>query len=186
MLNFDYIGLFVRSYRMANNESLQSLADRSGVSRSMISQVESGQKSPTIMILAKLAGAMNISLEDFVKNPKGLHDAQMLISTKENIVSKKGSAFVCHQLAARSSSSLSDFYQFYFTKHGKTSFQANTLSGSVKYLWVEQGVLNIYLSSKKIQLKAGQGAKFNASIPHRFESQSGQLVKGTFLVAYKN
>jgi transcriptional regulator with XRE-family HTH domain len=185
-VNFDYIGLFIRSYRMANNESLQALADRSGVSRSMISQVESGQKSPTIMILAKLADAMNISLEDFVKNPKGLNDTQILISTNENVVSKKGSAFVCHQLCAKSNASLCDFYQFYFSEYGKTSFQANPLSGAVKYLWVEQGMLTIHLSSKKIQLKAGQGAKFNASIPHRFENQQGQLVKGTFIVAYKN
>ncbi|KGJ94009.1 helix-turn-helix domain-containing protein [Colwellia psychrerythraea] len=185
-MNFDYIGLFIRSYRMANDESLQSLADRSGVSRSMIAQVESGQKSPTIMILAKLANSMNISLEDFVKNPKNLHETQVLISTKENIVSKKESAFICHQLTARSSTSLTDFYQFYFTEHGKTSFSANPISDSLKYLWVEQGELTIYLSSKKIQLKAGQGAKFNASIPHRFVNQHGQLVKGTFLVAYKN
>ncbi len=170
---------------MANDESLQSLADRSGVSRSMIGQVESGQKSPTIMILAKLANAMNISLEDFVKNPKDLHETQVLVSTKENIVSKKDSAFVCHQLTARSNASLSDFYQFYFTDHGKTSFSANPISGSVKYLWVEQGVLTLHLSSKKIQVKAGQGAKFNASIPHRFENVTGKLVKGTFLVSYK-
>lgn len=185
-MNFDYIGLFVRSYRMANDESLQSLADRSGVSRSMIAQVESGQKSPTIMILAKLADAMNISLEDFVKNPKDLHETQVLISTKDNIVSKKDSAFVCHQLTTRSNASISDFYQFYFTEHGKTSFSANPESSSVKYLWVEQGLLTLYLSSKKIQLKAGQGAKFNASIPHRFVNQHGHLVKGTFLVAYRN
>jgi len=165
---------------------LQSLADRSGVSRSMIAQVESGQKSPTIMILAKLADAMNISLEDFVKSPKDLHGTQMLIPSNENIVSKKNSAFVCHQLTARSSASLCDFYQFYFTEYGKTSFLANPIPDSIKYLWVEQGVLTIYLSSKKIQLKAGQGVQFNASIPHRFVNQDGQLVKGTFLVVYKN
>lgn len=185
-MNFDYIGLFIRSFRLANNESLQSLADRSGVSRSMISQVESGQKSPTIMILAKLAEAMNINLEDFVKDPKGLQHSQKLIASKDNIVSKKGSVFVCHQLAARSSASLSDFYQFYFTDHGKTSFSANPISDSVKYLWVEQGKLSIYLSSQKIQLEAGQGAKFNASIPHRFENKDEKLVRGTFLVTYKN
>lgn len=185
-MNFDYIGLFIRSFRLANNESLQTLADRSGVSRSMISQVESGKKSPTIMILAKLADAMNISLEDFVKDPKGLNDMQVMIPTVENIVSKKGSIFVCHQLAARSSFSLADFYQFYFTEHGKTSFSANPVADSVKYIWLEKGNLTIYVSSKKIELEAGQGAKFNASIPHRFENKQGQLSQGNFYIGYKN
>ncbi len=185
-MNFDYIGSFIRSYRSANSESLQSLADRSGVSRSMIAQVESGQKNPTIMILAKLANAMNIRLEDFVKDPKGLHDTEILLPTNENIVSKKDSVFVCHQLTARSNASLSDFYQFYFIDHGKTSFSANPISDSIKYVWVEQGMLTVYLSSKKIMLDADQGVRFNASIPHRFENQLGLLVKGTFVVAYKN
>lgn len=185
-MNFDYIGLFIRSFRQANNESLQSLADRSGVSRSMISQVESGLKSPTLVILAKLANAMSISLEDFVKEPTGLNDIQVLQSAKENIVSKQGSVFVCHQLAAKSNVSLADFYQFYFTQHGKTLFSANPASKAIKYLWVEQGTLTIHLSSKKIQVAAGQGIKFDASIPHRFENRQGPLVKGTFFIAYRN
>jgi transcriptional regulator with XRE-family HTH domain len=185
-MNFDYLGLFIRSFRQANNESLQSLADRSGVSRSMISQIESSQKSPTIVVLAKLADAMNISLEDFVKAPTGLQNVQILVPSKENIVSKKGSVFVCHQLAAKSSSSLADFYRFYFTDHGKTSFSANTISGTVKYLWVEQGELTIILASKQIKVKAGQAIKFNASIPHRFENRQGIFAKGTFFVTYEN
>jgi len=185
-MNFDYLGLFIRSFRQANDESLQSLADRSGVSRSMISQIESGQKTPTIMVLAKLADAMNISLEDFVKAPTGLHQAQVLTPSQDNIVSKKGSVFVCHQLTAKSSSSLADFYQFYFTAHGKTSFSANAVSGTTKYIWVEQGELSIILASKKIQVQAGQAIKFNASTPHRFENRQGILARGTFFVTYEN
>ena len=185
-MNFDYLGLFIRSFRQANDESLQSLADRSGVSRSMISQIESGQKNPTIAVLAKLAQAMNINLEDLVKAPVGLNDAEILTPSKENIVSKKGSVFVCHQLAAKSNSSLADLYQFYFTEHGKTSFSANPVSGSIKYIWVEQGELTVILASKKIKARAGQAIKFNASIPHRFENRQGLLARGTFFVAYGN
>lgn len=184
-MNFDYLGLFIRSFRQANSESLQSLADRSGVSRSMISQIESGQKSPTIVVLAKLAEAMNIRLEDFVKAPVALDDINVFRSSADNIVSKKNSVFVCHQLAAKSSTSLADFYQFYFTDHGRTSFSANPVSGAVKYIWLEQGELTVILATKKIQMNAGQGAMFAASTPHRFENRQGGLAKGTFFVAYE-
>lgn len=183
-MNFDYLGLFIRSFRQSNDESLQSLADRSGVSRSMISQIESGQKSPTIVTLAKLAKAMNISLEDFVKAPSGLNDVKILTPSQDNIVSKKGSVFVCHQLSSRSSSSPADLYQFYFTNHGKTLFSANPKSNTVKYIWVDQGNLIIFLSSKKIQVQAGQAIQFKASTPHRFENRQGPLVKGTFFVSH--
>ncbi|MFT5593980.1 MAG: transcriptional regulator with XRE-family HTH domain [Oceanicoccus sp.] len=183
-MNFDYLGLFIRSFRQSNKESLQSLADRSGVSRSMISQIEGGQKSPTIVVLAKLADAMNISLEDFVKVPKGLDDFHVLTPSSGNIISKKGSVFVCHQLAAKSSASLADFYQFYFNDHGRTSFSANPVAGTIKYIWLDQGELTVILASQKIQMKAGQGLKIDAATPHRFENRKGLLARGTFFVAY--
>lgn len=183
-MNFDYLGLFIRSFRQANNESLQSLANRSGVSRSMISQIESGQKCPTIVVLAKLASAMSISLEDFVKPPVGSQVVEVLTPEQENIMSKKGSPFVCHQLMMKSATSPADFYRFCFTAHGKTAFSANPMADTVKYVWIEQGILTLYLASETIRVKAGQGLKFNASIPHRFENRLGELVKGTFFVGY--
>ena len=186
MSDFDYIGLFIRSFRQANNESLQALSDRSGVSRSMIAQIESAQKSPTLAVLAKLATAMNIAIEDLVKAPGEAHNGEVLIPDDGNIVSKKGSAFVCHLLALKSVSNPADLYRFYFKKYGKTSFSANPISGSTKYLWVESGKLTIYFASKILQVSAGQAVKLAASVPHKFENRKGELVKGTFFVAYNS
>lgn len=92
---------------------------------------------------------------------------------------------MCHQLIARSSASLIDFYQFYFTEHGKTSFSANAIARTVKHIWVEEGEMTVVLASQKTHVKAGQALTFNASIPHRFENRSGTLCKGTFFVTYE-
>ncbi|MEW6989805.1 helix-turn-helix domain-containing protein [Colwelliaceae bacterium 6441] len=184
-MEFDYLGSFIRSYRQANQETLQSLADRSSVSRSMISQIESGQKSPTIVVLSKLAKAMNISLEDFVKPPVGSQEVNILSPSKQNIVSKKNSSFVCHQLMSKSASSPADFYRFYFVKYGKTAFAANSTNGANKYLWVDSGTLAVHLASQLIYVEAGNAITFNANLPHRFENRFGELVQGTFFVAYQ-
>ena len=183
-MNFDYLGRFVRSYRQANNESLQSMADRSGVSRSMIGQIETGQKSPTLAALAKLAEAMNIRLEDLVKAPNNDQLVQRLRVSETNVVSRKDSPFVCHQLAVKSASSAGDFYRFYFRQHGKTRFSANPTTGCIKYIWVEQGELTLLLSSTRQTIKPEQGLQFDATLPHSFENRYGDLVKGTFFVAY--
>ncbi|MBU2713263.1 helix-turn-helix domain-containing protein [Zooshikella harenae] len=184
-MSFEYISAFIKSYRLANGESLQSLADRSGVSRSMISQIEGGQTSPTIVVLAKLATAMNVRLGDLVEPPRGSQDVQVVEPSEDNIISKRGSAFVCHQLMARVGQVPTDFYHFYFRKYGKTAFSAN-VPKSVKYLWLEQGQLNICVANKVIMVKASQMVTFNASMPHRFENRSGGLAKGVFIVSYLN
>lgn len=178
-----HISSFIRSYRQANSESLQSLANRSGVSRSMISQIESDKTSPTIAILYKLATAMNIKIGDLVEQPTSSRKIKVYEPSLDNRITNERSAFVSHQLRTRTGSIPTDFHYYYFSSAGKTAFSAN-IAGAVKYLWVEQGELTVNFASEVVQLKSGQMISFSASIPHRFESKYGELAKGVFLVTY--
>lgn len=178
-----HISSFIKSYRQANSESLQSLANRSGVSRSMISQIESDKTSPTIVILSKLAKAMNIGIGDLVDEPKASKEIKVYEASPSNEASFSTKAFVCHQLKTRTGKIPTDFYCFHFSQYGKTAFSAN-IAGAVKYLWVEKGKLTVYFPSDCITIESGQLVSFSASIPHRFESKHGELAKGVFLVTY--
>lgn len=52
----------VRDLRAARGLTLEALAERSGVSRSMISVIERGESSPTAVLLERLAMGLNVSL----------------------------------------------------------------------------------------------------------------------------
>jgi len=52
----------VRTLRAASSLSLDALASRCAVSRSMLSLVERGETSPTAVVLEKIATALGISL----------------------------------------------------------------------------------------------------------------------------
>jgi transcriptional regulator with XRE-family HTH domain len=52
----------VRELRAASGLSLEQLATRTGVSRSMISLIERGESSPTAVLLEKLAGGLGVTL----------------------------------------------------------------------------------------------------------------------------
>jgi transcriptional regulator with XRE-family HTH domain len=52
----------MRQLRAARAMSLEALAERSGVSRSMISLIERGEANPTAVVLEKLAGGLDITL----------------------------------------------------------------------------------------------------------------------------
>ena len=181
--SFEYIGSFIRSYRLARKESLQSLADRSGVSRSMIGQIESQQTSPTLAVLAKLARAMDINLGDLVEPPEASFGLSQNSATQDNIVSKKGSPFVCHLLASRTAQTSFEIYHFYFLRSGKTAFSAN-VRGSIKNVWLEQGDLTISIANFKTKIEPGSLTGFRASTPHNFESRGKQLAKGILFVNY--
>jgi transcriptional regulator with XRE-family HTH domain len=56
------ISLRVKTEREARNWSLSELAERSGVSKAMISKIERGEASPTATVLGRLSGAFGLTL----------------------------------------------------------------------------------------------------------------------------
>src|SRR5438046_10360049 len=59
----------VRELRAARGLSLDALATKSDVSRSMISLIERGESSPTAVVLEKLAGGLGVMLASLFDAP---------------------------------------------------------------------------------------------------------------------
>lgn len=59
----------VRELRLSQDLTLEGLAEKAGVSRSMISLVERGESSPTAVALAKLAGGLGVTLAALFEAP---------------------------------------------------------------------------------------------------------------------
>jgi transcriptional regulator with XRE-family HTH domain len=60
------IATTLQAARQARGMSGGTLADRSGVSRAMISKIERGETQPTAVLLAKLAAALGMTLSELV------------------------------------------------------------------------------------------------------------------------
>jgi transcriptional regulator with XRE-family HTH domain len=67
----------VRELRSAQALSLDALAGKSGVSRSMISLIERGESSPTAVVLEKLAGGLGVTLASLFDAPASLARAPL-------------------------------------------------------------------------------------------------------------
>src|SRR5256885_13200402 len=59
----------VRELRAARGVSVDALAGKSGVSRSMISLIERGESSPTAVVLEKLAVGLGVTLASLFDAP---------------------------------------------------------------------------------------------------------------------
>src|SRR5436190_18531547 len=59
----------VRTLRLARGLTLEGLAERSGVSRSMISLIERGESSATAVLLERLATGLNVPLASLFDAP---------------------------------------------------------------------------------------------------------------------
>src|SRR5919197_545864 len=65
------IGPRVRALREAMDLSLRDLADRTGVSAPMLSQVERGETSPTLAVASRIASGLELSLSQLLRLDEG-------------------------------------------------------------------------------------------------------------------
>src|SRR6201991_4217980 len=61
------VGPRVKALREAMDLSLRDLAERSGVSAPMLSQVERGETSPTLQVAAKIAAGLELKLSQLLR-----------------------------------------------------------------------------------------------------------------------
>src|SRR5213593_4456455 len=61
-LDLDALGARIRRERANRKLSLNDLAARAGVSRSMLSAVERGSKAPTVLVLDRIATGLDTSI----------------------------------------------------------------------------------------------------------------------------
>src|SRR5436190_23910231 len=67
------VGSRIRALREGMGYSLRDLADRSGVSAPMLSQVERGETSPTLVVAAKVAAGLELSLSQLLRLDEDHH-----------------------------------------------------------------------------------------------------------------
>ena len=67
------VGARVRALREAMGLSLRDLAERSGVSAPMLSQVERGETSPTLAVAAKIAEGLELTLSQLLRLDEADH-----------------------------------------------------------------------------------------------------------------
>ncbi len=61
------LGVRIRALREASNLSLRDLAERSGVSAPMLSQVERGETSPTLQVAERIAAGLELRLSQLLR-----------------------------------------------------------------------------------------------------------------------
>src|SRR4051794_41687178 len=75
------VGPRVKSLREAMDLSLRDLAERSGVSAPMLSQVERGDTSPTLAVAQKIAAGLDLTLSQLLRLDEDRH--VVVVGTKD-------------------------------------------------------------------------------------------------------
>jgi transcriptional regulator with XRE-family HTH domain len=146
---------------------LEGLADLSGVSRAMISKLERGEKNPTLVVAAKVAEGLGVSLSQLVEERREVvvvpRERRMIMRAPENGFERQ---LLSPSFGGRGIEFIRDVVPTGSTSGGFPPHRR----GVSEYVVVERGRLRALLGGEEYLLEEGDALYFEADVPHRFDN----------------
>ena len=154
----DRIARRVRGLRAGRGLSLEALAERSGVSRSMISLVERGESSATAVVLERLATGLGVALASLFDAPDGSSSsAGPLARAKEQPPWRDPqSGYVRRNVSPSGAGSPIQIVEVHFPAGARVAYETGAREPRVhQQVWLLDGALDVTLGQERHRLKAG-------------------------------
>ncbi|MEW6374355.1 MAG: cupin domain-containing protein [Thermodesulfobacteriota bacterium] len=158
----------LKAFRLANRMTLKDLASKAGCTDAYLSQLERGHANPSIMILKKIASALQMKVVDFFLEPQtGENDVVLKEAERVNINFKRGEAKI--QMLVRNIQN-KRMQPFYTTiKPGGGSKGSYSHIGE-EFGIVLQGELEINLNRKAYRIKKNESFYYSSQVPHSWSN----------------
>lgn len=163
------VGTNLRRLRRRQGHSLERLASLSGVSRAMLSQIETGKSVPTISLLWKVAESLGVPFAKLLSSPNG-HAAAILRRDTAKILSSSNGAFTSRALFPFDCERTVEFYELRLAPLHHERAEAHA-SGTRENLVVARGSVAVGTSGEPpVVLSAGDAVVFDADVPHSYRN----------------
>ncbi|MEP5762265.1 MAG: XRE family transcriptional regulator [Litoreibacter sp.] len=161
------LGNRLNSERRNHNLTIDALANKSGVSRSMISKVERGEAQPTTSVLGKLAEALDLSISQLVGGPQ-ITGALVVRKADQPRFSEESSGFERRSLSPLYRGRGIDLVLNTLPPNSRTGPFPSHRAGVEEHLWVQSGNLMVEVGEEQHHLKAGDFLFYPADRDHSF------------------
>jgi len=172
----------VRQLRSERAMSLEALAERSGVSRSMISLIERAEASPTAVVLEKLAAALNIALAAlFEPHPS---EAEPL-SRRSNQVSwcDPASGYVRRNVSPSGYPTPIQIVEIAFPPGAHVAYEAGLRQTPLHHqVWVLTGKIDVTVGEQEYELSAGDCLAFVLDGPTAYRNRTRKPARYALVI----
>jgi transcriptional regulator with XRE-family HTH domain len=162
-LQLDSFGVRLKEFRLRRAWTIQELADQSGLSKTFVSRLETGDRQPSIAAVLTLARVFSVSLASMFESQLAMEPC--LIVRRSEAISKSA-----HGLTYTPLSSAERFFNLQPirlrvspSRKGKEHFHHE----GEEWIYLLSGRLTLSLAGKRYDLEPGDAAHFESRLPHR-------------------
>lgn len=175
------IAVNLKKIRIAKNLSLEEAAEQTGVSKSMLAQIERGEANPSIGCLGKVVSGLRVELSELLETPRQetyYISKDKLIPTKEvegqytiytYFPYEKGRQFEIYGM---------EIYPngvYYSGSHGERT---------VEYVMVSNGTLTLKMQDKRFEIRHGDAFRFDSDKEHWYCNHGREVLRLTVVFSF--
>ena len=177
------VGTRIKALREAMDLSLRDLAERSGVSAPMLSQVERGETSPTLVIAEKIASGLDLTLSQLLRLDEGEH-VVVIRRGERRTRSRRGHR--TEELTPPLPGQRADV-SLHALDPGAVTGRAGDPplheAGARETAVVISGSVALMIDDERHDLESGDSVTFDADLPHHFSNEGDAPAEFVAVVA---
>jgi transcriptional regulator with XRE-family HTH domain len=178
------VGNRIRALREAMGLSLRDLAERSGVSAPMLSQVERGETSPTLAVAGKIAAGLELSLSQLLRLDEG---GSVSVVRSDERLRGGGARGHSYEIVTPGLPGQRAEVSLHVLKPGAATGGSDDPPrhepGARETAVVTGGRVRLICDGSTYDLTEGDSVTFDADLPHHFENPDGSEARFFAVVA---
>ncbi|MDR3588216.1 MAG: XRE family transcriptional regulator [Negativicutes bacterium] len=180
----DLNGIIAENLRQLRHDrklSLDKLAEITGVSKSMLGQIERGESNPTITTIWKIAAGLKVSFTALVNAPQS--DTVIVDQAAVVPLAEAGGKYRVYPIFPYEEGRRFEVYSLEIDPGG--TFASNPHGEKTQeFITVFAGELTIVTNSREYRLKTGQSIRFRADNPHSYHNPGNVTARLSMVIYY--
>ena len=141
--------------RQAQGLSLAELAERSGVSKAMISKIERAQSSPTAVLLGRLAAGLGVSLAQLLTPDEGGDTQRLRTRAAQAVWRDPGAGYLRRQVLERGAAGGIELVEVELPRAARVAYPRWSGKPYRQCLWLLEGELQVDYGEERFRLAPG-------------------------------
>jgi transcriptional regulator with XRE-family HTH domain len=161
------IGLNIRAAREKRKLTLDELAQRTNLSKGLLSKIENFRTLPSLPVLAAVARSLGINLENLVKNVGQQRPTACQVvraADREQVKREKSRGFNYSALVARSFGNTA--FEAVVLKLAPGAKRKSVSTDGDEFIFMLKGEINFKLGNDSLRLDEGDALFFDGRVPH--------------------
>ena len=169
-LQLDSFGVRLKELRLKKGWTLQDLADQSGLSKTFVSRLETGDRQASIAAVLTLARIFGVSLASMFESQ--LETEPCILVRRAEAVAKSANGLTYTPLSSAE--------RFFNLQPIRISISASRKGNEhfhhdgEEWIYLLSGRLTLSLAGKTYELEPGDAAHFDSKLPHRLIARGSQ------------